>query len=68
MLLRFYKTCAFRQVIGLKDCQAKERVNTVSASMTNGEFVLSGNRKMLTMWKSWIITNHFYIYCGMLFV
>ncbi len=66
MPLKSYKICAFHQVIGLKDYQAIEKVNIVFASMTNGEFVLFGGKKTPMMWKSSIITNHFYI--GMLFV
>jgi len=60
MLLKFYRICASRQVIILKKCLAKEKVNIVFASTTNGVFVFLGIKKMPTMWKSWIITNLLY--------
>ena len=66
MPLKFCKICAFHQVIGLKDCQVIEKVNIASASITNGEFASFGDKKTPMMWKSSIITNHFYI--GMHFV
>ena len=45
MPLKFYKICVFHQVIGLNDYQAIEKVNIVSASTTNGEFALFGDKK-----------------------
>jgi len=44
----------------LKNWLATEKVKIVSASITNGEFALFGGKKTSMMWKSWIITNHFY--------
>lgn len=58
MPLKSYKICVFRQVIGLKNYLAIEKVNIASASMTSGVFVLFGDKKMPMMWRSWIITKH----------
>jgi hypothetical protein len=56
-----YRIYPSSQVIGLKNYLATEKVNIPFASMINGEFVLSGDKKIPMMWKLSIIVDHLII-------